>query len=536
MERQECCSFAVVAQEGTARVGRLHCGGAVQETPRAVWATRAGLPNTVTADLLREIAREEKDERGTGQTLSLQYGEFMGIVEELSKHRMTLSDFIGSAVGSEGKKENENTLLLTTLDAWSGELHPVNPGAVYVRTTNGRFKVTPEEWAAAVRVLAPSIAVVPQARSSGTSAKKRNRKIVDSGIPLIKNSLTALERELSTHSHSSAAKESDTRAQCDQDTATVESDTLSDSSSPSATNRISNSVSVAHSDAHSLPRPLIFATVSGGLGETERKFYLRDLKQCIQDRSDSGAAISLDGFFLTDFGSGEDQATRDAAVAQVTSALPELLPRVLQGADDPVSILRAVGSGVDAFVCTGAFVLAEEGKAIMLDLPGDAEQSDGDEATYAGVMDLKDKSNVKDWAPLASASRCECYGCRNHTRAYMNHLLLTKELLGLVLLSLHNMHQFARFFTRIRGLIRQGVLEDYAQRFEAAWTGWSGSLKSEYGTVHDDPATGKGLTKKERKERARQARKVQRLPEEKEVPAKRTAPQRDVAAKRKQET
>jgi hypothetical protein len=174
-------SFAVAAREGRARAGRLQSGGAVQETPSAVWATRAGLPNTVTAELLREIAREETDKRGTGQLLSLQYGEFMGIVSELSKQKMTLADFIGSAVGSEGKKENQNSLLLTTLDAWTGELHPINSAAVYVRTANGRFKVTPEEWATAVRALSPSIAVVPQGRSSGTSAKKRSRKVVDFG-------------------------------------------------------------------------------------------------------------------------------------------------------------------------------------------------------------------------------------------------------------------------------------------------------------------------------------------------------------------
>ena len=80
-------------------------------------------------------------------------------------------------------------------------------------------------------------------------------------------------------------------------------------------------------------------------------------------------------------------------------------------------------------------------------------------------LDLNDSDAFKnDFQPLVPY--CDCYVCKRHTRAYVNHLLGTKELLAQILLIIHNLHHYGKFFQNIRQAISDDRLEELAKNFQ----------------------------------------------------------------------
>ena len=87
----------------------------------------------------------------------------------------------------------------------------------------------------------------------------------------------------------------------------------------------------------------------------------------------------------------------------------------------------------------------------------------GEKATGATKLNMLDKQHKEDQRPLVQG--CKCFACKNHTRAYVHHLLLVHEMTAQILLELHNTHQMLEWFARIRKSIAQGTFEKLRQDF-----------------------------------------------------------------------
>jgi queuine tRNA-ribosyltransferase len=108
------------------------------------------------------------------------------------------------------------------------------------------------------------------------------------------------------------------------------------------------------------------------------------------------------------------------------------------GVGNPTTILQAIGLGVDMFDCVLPTRTARMGTAF----------------SSRGRMNLKNAQYARDFGPLDPS--CECATCTDYTRAYLRHLVATKEMLGSILLSQHNLHFLLDLTARARAAIEDG--------------------------------------------------------------------------------
>ncbi|XP_066555171.1 queuine tRNA-ribosyltransferase accessory subunit 2 isoform X2 [Amia ocellicauda] len=236
-----------------------------------------------------------------------------------------------------------------------------------------------------------------------------------------------------------------------------------------------------HHQTQELSHAEVFGVVEGGDILEER---LRSARETAK-RPVSG--FVLDGFQVD----AMSPEVRLNLLSAVTAELPEDKPRLLQGVGRPDEVLECVQAGVDLFESFFPYQVTERGCALcfsytyqpdpeteVLERNGATEEAgvqktgekEGDKAddTWAEgpmtqfEMDLKDARYREDFSPVVPG--CSCYCCRNHTRAYLHHLLLTHELLSGVLLMLHNMHHYFCFFQALQGALRHGQLHSLRRR------------------------------------------------------------------------
>ncbi|XP_020284220.1 queuine tRNA-ribosyltransferase accessory subunit 2 isoform X2 [Pseudomyrmex gracilis] len=149
-------------------------------------------------------------------------------------------------------------------------------------------------------------------------------------------------------------------------------------------------------------------------------------------------------------------------VKQVVQHTINLLPadkvRVSMGCWNPTTVLDLIELGVDIFDSSYPYVITEQSKALnfMCDC-SDTCASD----EYA--ISVAEKRYKDDFSPICK--KCTCITCKNHTKAYLHHLQQTKEMLGSVLLMIHNTHQYLDFFTAIRDSIRNGTFNQLRTKF-----------------------------------------------------------------------
>ena len=124
--------------------------------------------------------------------------------------------------------------------------------------------------------------------------------------------------------------------------------------------------------------------------------------------------------------------------------LPADKPRYLMGVGTPGDIVEAVAAGIDMFDCVLPTRNARNGWLY----------------TSAGVVKLRNARYRDDLAPLDPA--CDCYTCRNFTRAYLHHLQRVNEILGARLNTLHNLHYYQRFMREIREAIARQRFSEFA--------------------------------------------------------------------------
>ena len=126
-------------------------------------------------------------------------------------------------------------------------------------------------------------------------------------------------------------------------------------------------------------------------------------------------------------------------LGQVARALPEDRPRYLMGVGNPTTLVRAVAEGVDMFDCVLPTRTARMGTAF----------------SSQGRMNMRNAKYVHDFGPLDE--KCTCPTCRDFSRSYIRHLVKQDEMLGGILLSIHNLHFLLDLMRRARAAVLAGL-------------------------------------------------------------------------------
>ena len=133
----------------------------------------------------------------------------------------------------------------------------------------------------------------------------------------------------------------------------------------------------------------------------------------------------------------------------VLDCLPNDKPRYLMGVGTPLDIIQGIARGIDIFDCVNPTRLARHKTAI----------------TRFGRINITKKIYEKDPSPLVE--NCSCYACQNYSRAYIRHLVRANELLGPILLSIHNLHVLIDLSSTLRRVILEGHFQTYLKDFLA---------------------------------------------------------------------
>ncbi len=206
--------------------------------------------------------------------------------------------------------------------------------------------------------------------------------------------------------------------------------------------------------AHKRPDQTLFGIVQGGMHLDLRLESIRRLLEAEQriiaagpDPVTGAGGRPFGGFGIGGYSVGEDHETMFETLGDVARALPAGRPRYLMGVGNPTTLVRAVGQGVDMFDCVLPTRTARMGTAF----------------SSTGRMNMRNAQYARDFGPLDPA--CTCPTCRDHTRAYLRHLIKQGEMLGAILLSIHNLHYLLDLMRRAR----EAVLADAYAEFEQAW-------------------------------------------------------------------
>ena len=188
----------------------------------------------------------------------------------------------------------------------------------------------------------------------------------------------------------------------------------------------------AQLDAPRAPGQLRFGISQGGTDEELRRRSIEEV-----------AELAFDGHALGGLAVGESRDEMLGCVEWAAPLLPADQPRYFMGIGDPVGILEVVSRGVDLFDCVLPTRTARTGSAL----------------TWAGRMNLKNARYTRDARPLEEG--CGCPACARFSRAYVRHLVLQEEILGLRLLSLHNLWFVLDLTAHARAAIERGTFSAF---------------------------------------------------------------------------
>jgi queuine tRNA-ribosyltransferase len=181
---------------------------------------------------------------------------------------------------------------------------------------------------------------------------------------------------------------------------------------------------------------LLFGIIQGATYEDLRK-----------DCAEQITEMDFDGYAIGGVSVGEPKNLRYNITNFVTGLLPVEKPRYLMGVGLPEDIIEAVGRGCDMFDCVVPTRYGRNGTAF----------------TSAGKITVRNSPYIEDFAALDK--KCSCYTCKNFSRAYLRHLFNTEEILGLRLVSLHNVHFFLDLMRRIREAIAEDRFLEFKKEF-----------------------------------------------------------------------
>ncbi len=178
----------------------------------------------------------------------------------------------------------------------------------------------------------------------------------------------------------------------------------------------------------------LFGIVQGGRDENLRKKSAEYI-----------GSLDFDGFGIGGSFAKEDMET---AVKWVNEILPEEKPRHLLGIGEPEDLFMGVENGVDLFDCVAPTRNARSGASLY---------------TKNGRMNLMNSEYRNDFSPIEID--CECYACKNFTRAYISHLFHAKEMLGGELASIHNLYFISNLVAKMREHIIDGTFFEFKENF-----------------------------------------------------------------------
>ena len=180
-------------------------------------------------------------------------------------------------------------------------------------------------------------------------------------------------------------------------------------------------------EAHTTTNQGLFGIIQGGFYKDLRKISADDL-------------ISMDfpGYAIGGISVGEPKEEFLDILRYTTPLMPVNKPRYLMGVGTPDYLIEAALAGIDMCDCVLPTRLARHGTAL----------------TSKGKIVIRNATYEKDWGRLDD--ECDCYTCKNYTRAYIRHLVKTNEILGIRLISLHNL----RFLTRLMEQVREAIEKD----------------------------------------------------------------------------
>jgi queuine tRNA-ribosyltransferase len=189
---------------------------------------------------------------------------------------------------------------------------------------------------------------------------------------------------------------------------------------------------VAHGDNPSA----LFGIVQGGMYEHLRTESLNGLTE-----------IGFDGYAIGGLSVGEPKEDMIRILDHLPPAMPQDKPRYLMGVGKPGDIVEAVRRGIDMFDCVMPTRNARNGHLFVSE----------------GVLKLRNAKYRSDTGPLDA--RCDCYTCKNFSRAYLHHLDKCNEMLGAQLNTIHNLHFYQNLMRDIRKALSEGTFDAFLSEF-----------------------------------------------------------------------
>ena len=180
----------------------------------------------------------------------------------------------------------------------------------------------------------------------------------------------------------------------------------------------------------------LFGIVQGGM--------FKDLR--LQSAAEI-TALDLPGYGIGGLSVGEPKELMYEVLDYTIPVMPEDRPRYLMGVGSPDCLIEGVMRGIDMFDCVLPTRIARNGTAF----------------TKYGKVVIRNADYADDFTPLDPS--CECYTCKNYSRAYLRHLLKADEILGLRLMTIHNLHFLINLMAEIREAIQEDRLPEYRRSF-----------------------------------------------------------------------
>ncbi|MDR3288535.1 MAG: tRNA guanosine(34) transglycosylase Tgt [Peptococcaceae bacterium] len=187
-------------------------------------------------------------------------------------------------------------------------------------------------------------------------------------------------------------------------------------------------------------RQALFGIIQGGVYADLRRQSAAEI-----------TGLELPGYAIGGLSVGEPKEIMNDMLEQTVRWLPKDRPRYLMGVGSPDALIDGALRGIDMFDCVLPTRIARNGTAM----------------TRYGKVVIKHAAYARDFSPLDAS--CDCYACRHYSRAYIRHLFKAEEILGLRLMSVHNLRFLQILMQEIREAITQENLWAYRKKFFAEY-------------------------------------------------------------------
>jgi queuine tRNA-ribosyltransferase subunit QTRTD1 len=202
-----------------------------------------------------------------------------------------------------------------------------------------------------------------------------------------------------------------------------------------------------HRKSDVLKHSFVIAPIVGGYKQIAREKYINTMFEDVKD---------VDGFLLDGLHNNGPEAEFlefneiEPIIRCILNKLPVEKLRVVQGCWNPVNVINLVELGIDLFDTSYCHILTERSAAMTF-----AIETTDQTNTYE--INLRDAKYVDDFQPILIG--CDCLSCTKYSRAYIHHLLSVHELLGPILVMIHNVYHYLRFFEKIRSCVQSNTLQ-----------------------------------------------------------------------------